>query len=322
MEYYDKALISKDTIKVEDILSNGPYRDNITIKTVVLLIGALALASASVDLSKVKRIEELDEFWEQLDPSLQKLRGTNAAPDSRVVNGKEAKPGQFPYQALVVTFFENGSGGLCGGSLLTQNFVMTAAHCVVSGSPPSHGTITLGAINRQVEEETQQRIAHGTINVHPNYTASSLRNDIATIQLSTPAVFNDFVQPIDLPAISDTRRFSGFMGIVSGFGRTTNYPPASDVLMYSSNPILTNANCQSSWIQEQNICLSGHGGRSVCFGDSGGPLAVRENNRTIQVGITSFVHWSGCDTGHAAGFARVSYFLSWIAENSDVVLRD
>ncbi|XP_058457226.1 brachyurin-like [Malaya genurostris] len=295
-------------------------------KTVALFVGVLALASASVDLSKVKFIDELDEFWEQLDPSLQKLRGTNAASDSRVVNGKEAKPGQFPYQALVLSYFENGSGGLCGGTLLTQNYVMTAAHCVFKRTVPTHGTVTLGVHNRHVEEETQQRINHGSVNVHPNYTASYLRNDIATIRLSTPAVFNEFVQPIDLPAISDTRRFSGFTGIISGFGRTTSDSPVSDVVMYTTNPIMTNANCLSAFhsysIQPQNICLSGNIGRSVCNGDSGGPLAVRENNRTIQVGVASFIHWNGCGSGYPSGFARVSYFLNWIAENSDVVLRN
>ncbi|XP_058457217.1 brachyurin-like [Malaya genurostris] len=297
-------------------------------KTIALLIGALALASASVDLSKVKRIEELDEFWAQLDPHLQMHRGTKAVPDSRIVNGEEAQPGQFPYQALVLSFFENGNSGLCGGTLLTQNFVMTAAHCVVIGSLATHGTVILGAHNRQIVEETQQRIDFASINVHANYSASLLRNDIATIQLATPAVFNAVVQPIDLPAISDDRTFAGLTGIISGFGRTSDETgsPASDVVMYTSNPIVTNADCQSAWnailIQAQNICLSGEGGRSVCNGDSGGPLAVRENDRSLQVGISSFVHSSGCASGIPAAFVRVTHYLTWIRENSDVVLRD
>ncbi|XP_058837319.1 brachyurin-like [Topomyia yanbarensis] len=297
-------------------------------KTIALLIGALALANASVDLSKVKRIEELDEFWAQLDPQLQMLRPTQALPESKIVNGQEAQPGQFPYQALVLSFFSGGNSGLCGGTVLSQNFVMTAAHCVVIGTEATHGTVVLGAHNRQVVEATQQRIDFASINVHPSYIASLLRNDIATIRLATPAVFNNVVQPIDLPARSDTRTFAGLTGIISGFGRTTDETgsPASDVVMYTSNPILTNADCQSSWnaiiIQAQNICLSGTGGRSVCNGDSGGPLAVRDNDRSLQVGIASFVHASGCASGFPAGFVRVTHYLTWIGENSDVVLRD
>lgn len=294
--------------------------------TLLVLVTALALASAAViDFSKVKRVEELDIFWEQLDPQLQVLR---PSPDERIVNGQEAQPNQFPYQALVLSFFEGDNSGLCGGTVLTSTSVLTAAHCVQIGTVASRGTVVLGAHNRQVVEATQQRFDFATINVHPGYIASLLRNDIATVRLSAPAVFNAFVQPIDIPALSDTRTFAGMTGIISGFGRTSDETgsPASDVVMYSSNPIMTNADCAAAWnsilIGAQNICLSGAGGRSVCNGDSGGPLAVRDNDRSLQVGIASFVHVNGCASGFPSGFVRVSHYLAWIAENSDVVLRN
>ncbi|XP_053684521.1 brachyurin-like [Sabethes cyaneus] len=298
-------------------------------KTLALLVGVFAVAAAtSIDFSKVKRVEELDSFWAQLAPQLQMLRPSQTGPESRIVNGQEAQPNQFPYQALVLSFFADGNSGLCGGTVLSQNFVLTAAHCVQIGTVASHGTVVLGAHNRQVEEPTQQRFDFAAVNVHPSYVASLLRNDIATVRLASPVVFNDVVQPIDLPALSDSRTFAGMTGIISGFGRTSDETgsPASNVVMYTSNPILTNADCQSSWnaiiIQAQNICLSGDGGRSVCNGDSGGPLAVREDGRSLQVGIASFVHATGCASGFPAGFVRVSHYLSWIAENSDVTLRN
>ncbi|KAL1401454.1 hypothetical protein pipiens_000014, partial [Culex pipiens pipiens] len=295
-------------------------------KTFILLVCSLALASASFDLSSVKRVEELDAFWEQLDPQLQMLRPTKSIPENRIVNGAEARPGQFPYQALVLSFFEGDNSGLCGGTVLTNNFVLTAAHCVQIGTVATHGTVVLGAHNRQHVEPHQQRIEFASIHIHPSYIATLLRNDIATVRLAQAAVFNDFVQPIDLPALSDTRTFAGLTGIISGFGRTSDEATgASDVVMYSSNPILTNADCQAAWnaiiIQAQNICLSGAGGRSVCNGDSGGPLAVQDNGRSLQVGIASFVHATGCASGMPSGFVRVSHYLQWIAENSDVALR-
>ncbi|XP_019563945.2 brachyurin-like [Aedes albopictus] len=295
-------------------------------KTFAVVLACLALVSASaIDFSNVKRVEELDIFWEQLDPQLQVLR---PSPESRIVNGQEARPNQFPYQALVLSFFDGGNSGLCGGTILTPNFVMTAAHCVVIGTVATHGTVVLGAHNRQVVEATQQRFSFDQINAHPSYIAALLRNDIATVRLSAPAVFNEFVQPIDIPALSDTRTFAGMTGIISGFGRTSDETgsPASDVVMYSSNPILTNADCAASWnsilIGAQNICLSGAGGRSVCNGDSGGPLAVQDSGRSLQVGIASFVHVNGCASGMPSGFVRVSHYLQWIADNSDVVLRN
>ncbi|XP_058457229.1 brachyurin-like [Malaya genurostris] len=290
-------------------------------KTIALLIGGLAFALAFVDLSKAERTKKFDWFWPQ-------HRGSKPLPDSRVINGQEARPGQFPYQALVLSFFEDDESALCGGTLLTQNYVLTAAHCVIIDSLVTHGTVTLGVHNRQVEEETQQRIDFASINVHQNFSESLLINDVATIQLATPAVFNDFVQPIDLPSVSDTRRFSGFTGTISGFGRTSPETGslASDVIMYTSNPIMTNSGCQSSistiQIQAQYICQSAAGGRSACHGDSGGPLTIRENGRSLQVGIASFVRGGDCGAGVPVVFARVPYFLAWIRENSDVVLRD
>ncbi|XP_062549420.1 brachyurin-like [Armigeres subalbatus] len=283
-------------------------------KTAALVLAVMALASASViEFSHVKRVEDLDIFWEQLDPQLQALRPT---PNQRFVNDHEAQPNQFPYQALVLSFFVDDNSGLCGGTVLTPNFVLTAAHCVQIGTVATHGTVVLGAHNRQVVEATQQRYSFDQINVHPSYIASLLRNDIATVRLSAPAVFNAFVQPIDIPAVSDTRTFAGLTDIISGFGCTSDEDgsPASDVVMFSSNPILTNADCVVSWnsimVGEPNICLSG----------AGGPLAVQDNGRSLQVGIASFVHATGCASGMPSGFVRVSHYLQWIAENSDVVL--
>ncbi|XP_058457220.1 brachyurin-like [Malaya genurostris] len=296
-------------------------------KTIVLLVSFVALAVASLDLSKFKKIEELDEFWAQLDPRLQQLR-EKSIPNHRIINGEEAAPGQFPYQTLTLSFFANGQSGLCGGTLLSNNFVMTAAHCVVFENLATHGTSILGAINRLEEEATQQRIAFGTITVHPNYIASLLRNDIAVIELATPAVFNDYVQPVRLPATSDERTFAGMTGIISGFGRTTDETgsPVSSVLMHTSNPILSNADCQAIWgtiwVGAQNICLSPEGARTTCHGDSGGPLTiVDDDGLTVQVGVTSFVHSNGCVTSFPAGFVRTSHYLTWIGESTDVVLR-
>uniref|UniRef100_A0A182JBJ0 Uncharacterized protein n=1 Tax=Anopheles atroparvus TaxID=41427 RepID=A0A182JBJ0_ANOAO len=297
---------------------------------VVALFALVAVGAAEwidIDWSQVKPIDQFDHYWTRLPAELQILR--QARPSGRIVNGEEAVPGQFPYQIALLSTFAAGSG-LCGGSVITNNYILTAAHCVVdgSGAVATGGTAILGAHNRILVEPSQQRIAFSQagVNVHPSYNPTLIRNDIATVRLNTPAVFNARVQPIDLPARSDSRTFAGLIGTASGFGRTSDaLPAASDVVMFTRNPVMSNAACQSAWniilVSDQNVCLDATGGRSVCNGDSGGPLTVQDNGNSLEVGIASFVSAQGCASGIPSVWVRVSFYRDFIEQNSDFVFR-
>ncbi|XP_035784095.1 brachyurin-like [Anopheles albimanus] len=297
-------------------------------KTFVLLVALFAVASAEwidIDWSKVRPIEEFDHYWARLPAEMQIYR--KALPSHRVTNGQEATPGQFPYQIALLSEFPTGTG-LCGGSVLTNNYILTAAHCVISGATTlaNAGTAIIGAHNRNVEEPSQQRIRfeQAGIVAHPQYTPTNIRNDIAVVRLNSPITFNDRVQPARLPARSDARQFGGSMGTVSGFGRTSDASQAtSAVVMFTSNPVLTEADCISQWnsvlIQPQNVCMSGEGGRSSCNGDSGGPLAVQDGGASLQIGVVSFGSAAGCAIGMPSVYARVSFFLGFIEASSDFV---
>ncbi|XP_062558421.1 brachyurin-like [Armigeres subalbatus] len=290
-------------------------------KTIVLLIGVLAAASAEwidIDWSQVRPIEEFDHYWARLPSELQYLR--NAFPNRRITNGQQATPGQFPYQIALITTFSAGTA-LCGGSVLTRNYILTAAHCVQTALG---GTAIVGVHNRLLAEESQQRIAFTAvgINIHSGYTSTNFRNDIATVRLNSAMTLNDRVVPVRIPVAGDSRTFAGWTGTVSGFGRLSDASTAtSAVVMYTSNPIMSESECLYRWgsnyIQTQNICLSGDGGRSPCNGDSGGPLAVQDNG-SLQVGIVSFGSASGCSVGMPSVFVRVSHFRDWIIANSDL----
>uniref|UniRef100_A0A182RL94 Peptidase S1 domain-containing protein n=1 Tax=Anopheles funestus TaxID=62324 RepID=A0A182RL94_ANOFN len=300
-------------------------------KTFVLLIGFLTIASTEwidIDWSKVRPVEEFDHYWNRLPAELQVYRKMRLS--NRITNGQVATPGQFPYQTVLLSEFETGTS-LCGGSVLTRNFILTAAHCVVGEEASTlalGGVAIMGAHNRTGREDSQQRIRFTTNGIlrHPLYVASNLRNDISIVRLESSIFYTDRIQPIRLPARSDVRQFAGFIGTVSGYGRTSDSSWAiSDVLRYTSNAIMTNAECIGRWgsanIGNQNVCLWGTGGRSSCHGDSGGPLAVQDGGGPLQIGVISFVSASGCAVGKPSVYTRVSSYVDWIAAYSDYVGR-
>uniref|UniRef100_A0A182MU69 Peptidase S1 domain-containing protein n=1 Tax=Anopheles culicifacies TaxID=139723 RepID=A0A182MU69_9DIPT len=298
------------------------------------LLGLLAICtlasskSIDIDYTRVKSIEEYDRYWRRLPAEMQYLR-TAGEPLRRITNGQLAGTAQFPYQAVIYSEAGDGYYSLCGGTILTNNYILTAAHCVTNDldQAVTGGIVILGATNRDVFQSTQQRMTFGMagIRVHPQYDSNSIRNDIATIRLDTPAVYNTYVKAIDLPALSDTRQFGGAEGTASGFGRTSDTSAPSSVLMYVRNPIMTNAQCNLYWsttvVQAQNVCFDPTGGRSACHGDSGGPLTVVDAGRTLQIGIASFVSANGCTSGAPSVWVRISYFRDWIRQNSDYVFR-
>ncbi|XP_049540822.1 brachyurin-like [Anopheles darlingi] len=298
----------------------------------VVLVALFAVVSAKwidIDWSKVRPIEEFDHYWARLPAELQIYR--HAVPSHRIVGGQEASPGQFPYQVALLGEFEFGIA-LCGGSILTNLYVLTAAHCIVEGplnEPITGGIAIIGAQNHIVVELSQQRIPYepSGIVAHPLYTLTNIRNDIGVVRLNSPITFNNLVQPVRLPARSDNRQFGGLIGTVSGFGRTSDANPAiSDVLMYTSNPVMINADCisyyNSDLIEPQNVCLSSAGGRNVCNSDSGGPLTVQDDG-SLQIGVVSFgsvvTPGGGCEENVPSVYARVTYYLEWIEANSDFV---
>lgn len=300
---------------------------NPNMQVIALLIVVLSLSAAEwieIDWSNVRPIEDFDHYWARLPAELQHYRHSEPEPDRRIVNGREATPGQFPYQAVSLSELPLGTA-VCGATILTANYILTAAHCVQGASG---GIAIMGAHNRFEDEPSQQRIAYTVedINIHPGYTLMHIRNDIATVRMGERIIFNDRVVPVRLPARSDRRTFAGMMGTVSGYGRTSDdHNELSAVMRYALNPIITNANCLAAsgnnvdMIQAQNICQSGVGGRGACQSDSGGPLTVLDAGSPLQVGVVSFGSLA-CKDGLPTAFARITYFLDWIEENSDVVI--
>lgn len=243
----------------------------------------------------------------------------SANPDrsGRIVNGDEATPHQFPYQVAVLSHSATGAG-LCGGSVISATAVLTAAHC--ANAATVRFELICGAHNRLLQEANQQRrnVDRSGWTQHPSYNPNNLANDVAVIRFPTqPLILNQFVQIIWL-AHDDSELFVGEPVHVSGFGRYSDSSnAASDVLRWTVKTIVTNNACRLRFptlVQASTICAIGDDqiNNAVCNGDSGGPLAIRRDGRSVQVGVVSFGSPLGCERGVPDGYARVTSFYPWI----------
>uniref|UniRef100_A0A2A4J6X3 Peptidase S1 domain-containing protein n=1 Tax=Heliothis virescens TaxID=7102 RepID=A0A2A4J6X3_HELVI len=232
---------------------------------------------------------------------------------SRIVGGSSASLGQFPFQAGLLINLPGGQS-VCGGSLLNQRRVLTAAHCWFDGrNQASSLTVILGSVNLYFGGT---RLNSNSVAMHGSWNPNLIRNDIAIINLPSNVGTSGNIAPIALPSGNElNNQFAGFTATASGFGRTRDGGAVSPTLNHVNLPVITNSVCSQSfplYIQSTNICTSGANGRSTCQGDSGGPLVVTSNNRRILIGVTSFGSDRGCQVGAPAAFARVTSYISWI----------
>uniref|UniRef100_A0A8C7ZCT1 chymotrypsin n=1 Tax=Oryzias sinensis TaxID=183150 RepID=A0A8C7ZCT1_9TELE len=225
---------------------------------------------------------------------------------SRIVNGEEAVPHSWPWQASL----QDWSGfHFCGGSLINENWVVTAAHCNVR---TSHYVI-LGEHDRNSNAENIQVLNVGQVFKHPQYNSYTINNDILLIKLATPAQLNTRVSPVCVAETTDNFD-GGMMCMTSGWGLTHHANANTPALLQQAAlPLLTNANCSSYWgsnITDLMIC-AGASGASSCMGDSGGPLVCQKDGAWTLVGIVSWGS-STCSTSMPGVYARVTKLRAWM----------
>uniref|UniRef100_A0A8C9RXN6 trypsin n=1 Tax=Scleropages formosus TaxID=113540 RepID=A0A8C9RXN6_SCLFO len=135
------------------------------------------------------------------------LLGVALAEDDKIVGGYECPKHSVPYQVSL-----NSGYHFCGGSLVNENWVVSAAHCYKSLIE-----VRLGEHNIQQTENTEQVISSSSVIRYPYYDSWTIDNDIMLIKLSKPAAFDSYVQPVALP---EGCAAAGTMCMVSGWGNT------------------------------------------------------------------------------------------------------
>ncbi|GFG39798.1 hypothetical protein Cfor_01713, partial [Coptotermes formosanus] len=232
-------------------------------------------------------------------------------PGTKIIGGADAGQGDFPYQ---VSIRENGweLRHFCGGSVIDEQHVLTAAHCV-QGSGPGDIKIVAGDVNLDRSSCTSVRRSVSAIFVHENYSGNTFENDIALIRVSKPfPTDSNFIMAI---RPSSTTVKEGTPCNVTGWGKNeTNKAVLPNKLQYVEVPIISAQNCSNNInqydIREGMICAGcKEGGKDSCQGDSGGPLQCDGY-------LAGIVSWgSGCaEAGNPGVYTDVSYYEKWINE--------
>ncbi|XP_034489697.1 serine protease SP24D-like [Drosophila innubila] len=231
--------------------------------------------------------------------------------DGRVVGGVDATPAQFPHQ---ISLRNRGSHN-CGGSIISRNWVLTAAHCVTNTY--ENGTIEVyPAKNLNVRAGSNDRFSGGILRqvveviVHKDY--GNFLNDIAVLRVDTPFIFSSNIQAISLPS-QNTPADADI--IISGWGRLTHGGDLPRYLQWNTLQSLSLEECQEriKYGYPNMLCLSHEPNNGACNGDSGGPALYKNE----IVGIAGFVY-GGCGSKNPDGYARVYYFIDWIKAHTDL----
>jgi serine protease len=228
-----------------------------------------------------------------------------------IVGGEESVPGSRPWMVSL----QRGSH-FCGGSLIKNDWVLTAAHCV-DGSSPTGLRAVIG--RHDLNTSTGQSITVSQIIVHPSYNDSTSDNDIALLKLSSPTTLNPTLMQIPDIDLMNEAAAPGDMVITAGWGTTSEGGSLATRLREVAVPVVSNTTCNApasynGSITANMICAGyAAGGKDSCQGDSGGPLMFTYAGADYQAGVVSF--GEGCARANKYGvYTRVVNYGTWINE--------
>jgi trypsin len=227
-----------------------------------------------------------------------------AGADQQIVGGSRASIADHPYVVYLVT---PDGFQFCGGTLVDDNKVVTAAHCT-TGKQPADLAVVAGREDKQSGAGVQSPVRQ--IWEHPQFTDVRSGSDVAVLTLEQRLPYT----PLPLPGKDDADLYAaGAPGLVLGWGRTAADGQASQYLLAATVPVIADPDCTKSYPgykAEAMVCAGlPEGGVDTCQGDSGGPLVVDGR----LAGITSW--GEGCAApGKPGVYTRVAGYLDLLEE--------
>jgi trypsin len=237
-----------------------------------------------------------------------------AAP--RIVGGNPIDIAAAPWQVLL----RINNATQCGGAIISDTWILTAAHCM-SGVSPAQVEAFVG-VTDQNHLTRDHLVQVSQVIVNPGWNASTYSSDLALIGLSAPIATSASTMPVALPLVLDANTWPalGEQATISGWGTTTLSGSSSPLLRSATVQILsspTDPKCGeygSSFVPSNHVCAGmPQGGVDACQGDSGGPLNVVNNGAAVLAGIVS--SGSGCaDPKYPGLYTRVTSFIPWLRQ--------